>query len=294
MSRAGAARCCSMPEDLDCSAVAMAGVRWRFVVVAVALGLVGVAIAYVGAMALLQRRILFPRPTVSGAPARPQDALQVWLPTPAGQVEAWYLPPTGASFAPAPAIMFFHGNGELIDFWPAEFAEPRRWGVGVLLVEYPGYGRSSGEPTEETITRAALAAYDWTQTRATIDAHRIIVYGRSLGGGAAAILAARRRTAALLLESTFTSVRSFAHDFWAPELIVRDPFDTLAVPGAYEGAVLILHGERDELVPVHHAEALARAARHSELELVPCGHNDCPAPWPRVRRFLVERGIIGN
>lgn len=268
-----------------------ASLRWRFIGVAVAIGVLGMASAYVGAMLVFQRRLLFPRPTLSGVPARPQDALQVWLPTPAGQVEAWYLPPAGAVSGPAPAIVFFHGNGELIDFLPADFAEPRRWGLGVLLVEFPGYGRSSGAPSQETITDTALAAHEWTRTQGTIDSQRIIAYGRSLGGGAAAILAAQRPIAGLVLESTFTSVRSFAHDFWLPELAVLDPFDTLAVLAAYEGPVLILHGSRDQVVPVHHAEALARAARHSELELVSCGHNDCPPPWSKVRRFLVARGV---
>jgi fermentation-respiration switch protein FrsA (DUF1100 family) len=164
--------------------------------------------------------------------------------------------------------------------------------VGVLLVEFPGYGRSSGTPSERSITDVVLAAHDWTQARATIDSQRIIAYGRSLGGGAAAILAGRRPTAALLLESTFTSVRSFARSFWLPEVMVLDPFDTLSVVSAYGGPVLVLHGKYDQVVPVRHAEELARAARHSELKLVPCGHNDCPSAWSTIRRFLLAHGII--
>src|SRR5689334_6216305 len=173
-------------------------------------------------MVLLQRHLLFPRPSVAGAPERPKDAIQVWLPTSAGRTEAWYLPPVGASATPAPAIIFFHGNGELIDFLPTDFAEPRQWGMGILLVEFPGYGRSGGTPSERSITAVALAAHDWTQAQAMIDPTAIISYGRSLGGGAAAILAGKRPIAGLLLESTFTSVRSFAHGFWLPEFVVLD------------------------------------------------------------------------
>jgi uncharacterized protein len=192
-------------------------VRWRFVARATAICALCLACAYVTAMVLFQRRILFPRPPIAGVPDRPKDALQVWLSTSGGQSEAWYLPPPGSRPRPAPAIVFFHGNGELIDFLPADFAEARRWGVGVLLVEFPGYGRSSGAPSEQSITEVVLAAHDWMQAQATIDSQRIIAYGRSLGGGAAAILARRRPTAGLVLESTFTSVRSFAHGFWLPE-----------------------------------------------------------------------------
>jgi uncharacterized protein len=268
-------------------------VRWQFVAVTVAIGVLGLAIAYVAAMVLLQRRLLFPRPAVAGAPERPKDAIQVWLPTSAGRViEAWYLPPLGGRATPGPAVVFFHGNGELIDFLPADFAEPRRWGMGVLLVEFPGYGRSSGTPSERSITEVVLAAHDWTQAQASINPQKIIAYGRSLGGGAAGILAGKRPTAGLLLESTFTSVRSFAHGFWLPEFAVLDPFDTLAVLSAYGGPVLVLHGKYDRVVPVRQAEELARAARHSELKLVPCGHNDCPSSWSTIRSFLMARGIL--
>jgi fermentation-respiration switch protein FrsA (DUF1100 family) len=130
------------------------------------------------------------------------------------------------------------------------------------------------------------------RVRSSIDPQRIIAHGRSLGGAAAAIVATQRATAALILESTFTSVRSFAHGFGLPELAVLDPFDTLSLLGAYEGPVLILHGERDALVPARHAEALARAARHSELQLVACGHNDCPVLWPTIERFIVAAGLV--
>ena len=88
--------------------------------------------------------------------------------------------------------MFAHGNAELIDYWPEEFDEPRRWGAGVLLVEYPGYGRSDGAPSQDSITESMLAAYDWARQHADVDASRIIPYGRSLGGGAAAIARTRR------------------------------------------------------------------------------------------------------
>jgi fermentation-respiration switch protein FrsA (DUF1100 family) len=119
-----------------------------------------------------------------------------------------------------------------------------------------------------------------------------VLHGRSLGGGAAAIVAANRPSAALVLESTFTSVRSFAHRFLAPEFLIRDPFDTLSVVRKYPGPVLVVHGDRDELIPPAHAEALAQASRRSQLHLVPGGHNDCPRPWALMRRFLTERDVL--
>lgn len=255
-------------------------------------GAVLFALVYFGALLLLQRRVLFPRPTVRAFPTRPEGVAEVWLPTAAGSVEAWFLPPTEPPAGPAPVIIFFHGNGELIDFVVGEFEEPRRWGLGVLLVEFPGYGRSGGSPSESSITSAALAAHDWACSQAHIDRTRVIAYGRSLGGAAAILMAARRSTPALVVESTFTSVRAFAHQFAAPEFVILDPFDSLARMKTYRGSVLVLHGEHDDVVPVAHGAELARAARESEFHVLPCGHNDCLRPWGLIRRFLVTSGML--
>ena len=240
----------------------------------------------------VQRSMLFPAPSVANAPPRPQFAQQVWLKTSYGQVEAWFLPPIGTARAPSPLLLFTHGNGELIDYWPEEFERPRQDGIAVLLLEFPGYGRSDGSPSEVSITEAVLAAYDWAQQQPHIDHSRIIPYGRSLGGGAAAILATTRAVPALILESSFSSVAAFASGFGAPRFLVRDPFDSVAALKAFKAPVLILHGDRDDIVPPHHARALAAASNQATLKFLPCGHNDCPRPWVDVRAFLDQHGLL--
>jgi fermentation-respiration switch protein FrsA (DUF1100 family) len=105
-------------------------------------------------------------------------------------------------------------------------------------------------------------------------------------------LAARRRLAGLVLESTFTSVRSFARSFGAPAFLVRDPFDNLAVVRQYQGPLLLLHGSRDDIIAPSHSQALAAAADQAELHLLPCGHNDCPQAWPLIHTFLARHGIL--
>jgi pimeloyl-ACP methyl ester carboxylesterase len=239
-----------------------------------------------------QRAILFPAPPLSGAPPRPPDVQQIWLDTPSGRVEAWLLPPTGRWPGPSPLLIFTHGNGELIDHWPSAFDEPRSWGLAVLLLEYPGYGRSEGRPSDRAIRETMLAADDWARQQPGIDAARLIPYGRSLGGSAAAMLAAERGAAALVLESAFTSARAFASQFFAPGLLVRDPLDTLAAVRRFDGPVLVVHGERDEIVPVAHGRTLAAASPRAQLQVLPCGHNDCPRPWSAVHRFLDEHGLL--
>lgn len=241
---------------------------------------------------LVQRSLLFPAPAAVGAPARPADAEQVWLAAADGATEAWFLPATSPAAAPRPLLVFTHGNGELIDFWPEAFDEPRGWGVAILLVEFPGYGRSAGRASEKTITAAVVAAYDWARARPDVDPGRIVAYGRSVGGGAACQLAARRPVSALVLESTFTSVRAFARGFGAPGFLVRDPFDNLAVVREWRGPLLLLHGSRDDIIAPAHGQALAAAAPQAELHLLPCGHNDCPRQWPLVRAFLERHRLL--
>jgi fermentation-respiration switch protein FrsA (DUF1100 family) len=267
----------------------------RFSAVAL-MGLFALCAGYLGLACAVQRSLLFPAPPVvgHGPLERIPGAERVWLEPQGARVEAWYLPPLEAAPGRVPLIVFAHGNSELIDDWAEAFEPPRRWGAGVLLVEYPGYGRSTGSPSQPSIAATMTIAYDRMLARDEIDPARIVAYGRSVGGGAACVLARERSVSALVLESTFTSVRAVARRMWVPGFLVLDPFDNLAVLEAFPGPVLIVHGERDELVPVDHARALHAAAKRSQLALAPCGHNDCPRPWPLVRSFLLAHGLIGS
>ena len=250
---------------------------------------------------LFQRRLLFPRPPApSVAPPVPAGAEVLRLDVGGDEVEAWLLPPLDADGAPvgaagagagAPVLVFTHGNGEIVDHWLPYMGEPRRWGFAVLLVEYPGYGRSGGSPSEESLRRTMLAAHDALAARDDVDVARLVAHGRSLGGAAACLLAAERPVSALILESSFTSVRSMARRMGVPGFLVLDPLDNETALAAYDGPVLVLHGEADRVVPFAEGEALARVAGVS-VERMPCGHNDCPRPWPAVRGFLEQNGLL--
>jgi pimeloyl-ACP methyl ester carboxylesterase len=249
---------------------------------------------------LFQRYILFPRGQIeapSGMAKSISGLEKIWLDTSYGKVEAWFLPPAPQhGMEPVPAIIFAHGNAELIDFWPEEFRKLTPLGIGVLLVEYPGYGRSEGSPSQRNITEAFVAAYDALVARKDVDPSRIVLFGRSLGGGAVCALAAERPSAALILLSTFTSVQSCASSFFVPGFLVLDRFDNLAVVGSYPGPVLVIHGRNDSLIPYKHGAALHRATRRGEMLTYDCGHNDCPPSWDTfwrdVELFLLDAGII--
>ena len=257
-------------------------------------------IAYCGLLFLLQRHIIFPRyqiPQPAQADLPMAGFEKIWLDTAGGKVEAWFIPAgKSPSPNPQPVVIFGHGNGEIIDYWPEELGKFARLGIGLLLVEYPGYGRSAGNPSEKSVTQTFVAAHDWVTSRTDIDSSGIILLGRSLGGGAVCALARHRPSAALILMSTFTSAKSFAKKFLVPSILVRDPFDNLSVVENYPGPVLIMHGKHDTIIPYSHGKALHAAAKRGEMITYNAGHNDCPPDWDKfwkdVERFLRQNGII--
>ena len=239
-------------------------------------------LVYCTLLFLLQRQMMFPRYMIDVPPpsSRASEIETIWIDTGRHKVETWFMPPNvdlhKKSF---PVVIFAHGNGEVIDFWPHELQNLNRLGIGVLLVEYPGYGRSKGAPSQESITETFIKAYDIMAARNDIDPSKIILFGRSLGGGAVCALADKRPSAALILMSTFTSARSFASKYLAPSFLVRDPFDNLSVVGRYPGPVLVVHGKSDEVIPYSHGSALHKAARQGKMITYDSGHNDCPPRW---------------
>ena len=255
---------------------------------------------YCGFLYLIQDRIVFPGarsvifPPMTSNPASP-GVEKSWVKVNGVDMETWFLPVPGSGRHPT--AIFAHGNAELIDHWPGELSALVRMGVGGLLVEYPGYGRSGGVPSQDTVVKTFTAAYDELMSRPDVDPERIILIGRSLGGGAVCGLAEERPSAALILMSTFTSIRTMALGrFFIPAVFVRHPFDNLHLVRDYEGPVLVVHGSRDAIVPYSHGSELAREADRGHLVTYDAGHNNCPpdwdAFWKEVEEFLRGSGII--
>jgi uncharacterized protein len=260
----------------------------------IGLGVLLVLIAAVAALVItLQTKLAFPyippSAQIPGAIGKAGGEV-VWLEVEGYRVEAWFLPAHRAGAAPL--IMNTHGNGELIDQWAMRVGPLRAAGVGVLLVEYPGYGRSGGRPSEKSITATMLAAYDWAVKNPRVDGQRIVAHGRSMGGGAAAQLAKYRPVAALVLESTYASLADMVSAQGVPGFLITNRFDTWSVLPAFRKPVLIVHGRDDEVIPFGHARRLAAAAPWAKLVELDCHHNDCPPQWELVLGFLAENGVI--
>ena len=269
------------------------------VLLRILLGGLALYVLYAAVLFFAQRRFIFPRHLVRTPPTDLTVAPgfeRIWLNTRAGRTEAWLLPPN-TDAGPAPAVIVAHGNAELIDNWVDETTALRRLGFAILLVEYPGYGRSEGPPTQSSVTEAFVAAYDMLAARDDIDTGRIVFLGRSLGGGVVCALAAERPPAALVLISTFTSINAMAAErFFVPPFLARDPFDNLKTLRSYTGPALIAHGSRDSLIPYSQGVALREASGRGRLITYEAGHNNCPPDWPAfwrdVERFLRDEGIL--
>ncbi|MBS3917054.1 MAG: alpha/beta hydrolase [Sulfuritalea sp.] len=189
-------------------------------------------------------------------------------------LHGWFVPAAQARAT----VLFFHGNaGSIVHRldWLPMFQQLR---LSVLLVDYRGFGASSGSPSEAGTHVDAEAAWRFlTETRG-IPAGRIVVMGESLGGAVAAQLAARTQPAALVLHSAFTSAPDLAAELypWLPaRLLTRYDYDTLDAVKRLRCPLLVAHSPGDEIVPVAHGRRLHDAATVDKqwLELAG-GHND--------------------
>ena len=221
-------------------------------------------VAYGGIVAglfVFQRQLLF-RPN----PVRPALAdlnmlgvREVELTTEDGlTLFSWYLPPP----AGRPVIVYFHGNGGHIGYRAERLRRFARERFGVLMAEYRGYAGNPGSPSERGLLSDGEAALDFLG-REGVGADRVVLWGESLGSGVAVYLAAQREVSGLILEAPFTSVAAAGqrhYPFVPAALLIRDRFDSLSRIRQVTAPLLILHGERDAVVPVSHGRALLDAA----------------------------------
>lgn len=243
--------------------------------------LLALATAYAGIvvyLATMQRSFIFrppsPPPPLEGLAAAGYAPLD----RPArGQPLLWYAPPRREG---AHVVVFFHGNATTVVDSIGKTAPLREAGLGVMLVEYPGFGHAAGTPTEAAIAAAARDGIE-ALSRLGIGGARIVLWGESLGTGVATREAQRRQVAGIVLEAPFTSVADRAQEiyWWTPaRWLVRDRFDNLSRIASLGAPLLIAHGEQDLVTPAAHGRRLfAAAAEPKTAFFAPqAGHADLP------------------
>jgi fermentation-respiration switch protein FrsA (DUF1100 family) len=177
-------------------------------------------------------------------------------------------------------LIFCHGNAGNIGDRLEKILLFHQMGLNILVIDYRGYGKSQGQPSEAGIYKDAVAAYDYLLTRQDIDRSRIIGYGESLGGAVAVDLGTKRNLAALIIDSSFTNAADMAKTIYPfiPSFLLGTKLDSAAKVRTVTIPKLFIHSRADEIVPFRLGERLYQAAAQPKefLELSG-GHNDTPA-----------------
>lgn len=201
---------------------------------------------------------------------------------------AWYAPARGDK----PTLLYFHGNAGNAAGRADKIEMIRAGGYGVFYLNNRGYGGSAGRPSEAANVADAITAYEHLRSLG-VPPRRIVLYGESLGSGQAILLAAQREVRAVVLEAPLTSTVDVARSiywFLPLRLIIADTYDNEKNVSRVHVPLLVLHGERDEVIPVEMGRRVFAAAKEPKrLELFPAGaHSDLfdHGAWERADAFL--------
>jgi fermentation-respiration switch protein FrsA (DUF1100 family) len=160
-------------------------------------------------------------------------------------------------------VLFFHGNAGNISHRLESIAIFQRLGLDVLIVDYRGYGQSTGKPSEQGTYKDAQAAWDYLVDSRGIAPSDIVIFGRSLGAAVGAWLAARTRPAGVIVESGFTSGADMAkriYPFYPAALLTRLKYPVIEYLASVASPLLVVHSRDDEIIPFEMGRALYEAA----------------------------------
>ena len=251
-------------------------------------------IGYAGLCALIfvlqDRMLFFPNPSNPQA-AKQLEPWQRSIETPEATLTGWLIP---ARDPPnAPLVFYFGGNAEDVGITGLEAS--KRADANFVLMNYRGYGTSEGTPSEKALFADALLIYD-TLINTTTYNGKVVAFGRSLGSGVGVYLVSRRRIDAVVLATPYDSIRNVArsHYPWLPvALLIKDPFDSLALAPGLDTPALFLVAERDEIIPPTHARYLADRWGGSTrwVSINGASHNSIgsgKAYWEPIRELLTS------
>ena len=241
---------------------------------------IGGSIFYLGILVVLflrQRTLLFPIPqtgrTSPEAAGFPQAEENILTTSDGEKTIIWHVPAKPGHAV----VIYFPGNGDFLGGTVNRFRDITAHGTGLVALSYRGYAGSSGYPSEQGLLRDADAAYVFASARYSLD--RIVLWGFSLGTGVAVATATEHPVAKLILEAPYTSIVDIAasHFPFVPvRWLLRDPFRSDQRMTQVTAPLLIMHGERDDTIPIGFGERLFALARGPKqfVRFPEGGHDD--------------------
>lgn len=190
---------------------------------------------------------------------------------------------------PDGVVFFLHGNSGHLKDWFTDGGPYRRANLDLVMMDYRGFGKSTGRIASEAQLHADVEAV-WQAVAPRYAGRRVIVYGRSLGTGLAAAWAARHSPDLTILVSPYVSMRALAaeHYPWVPGAVLRYPLRTDAAVAGLRGPLLLMHGTQDTLIPPVHSDRLAAVAPQARtVRIRGAGHGD-------VHRFDDYRAALAE
>jgi fermentation-respiration switch protein FrsA (DUF1100 family) len=253
----------------------MPGARWarRLLLLLVVLGLL-----YAGLVLGESLFIYFPTQDLSATPADAGlEFVDVTFEAEDGvNLHGWWVPGRSDDVT----LLWFHGNaGNLGDRVDLLELLHDKLGIGIFAIDYRGYGRSEGKPSEAGLYADAQAGLEAAHRHAGASSEEIVIFGQSLGAAVALELASSHPVRGVVLEAAFTSIRDMARHHYSllpVGPLLRTSFDSESTIATIDTPLLMIHGENDDIVPLDMGRELFAAAKEPKefLEVDGAGHND--------------------
>lgn len=192
-------------------------------------------------------------------------------------------------------LIYFGANAEEVSRIIPRMSKFQNWSV--VLINYRGYGKSEGTPSEQTLFSDSLEIYDYFANREDINKSNIILMGRSIGTGVATYLAEKRNTSAVILVSPYDTLGGIVKEkcpILPVNLILKHRFDSISRAPSIKSPLLIIVGTEDKLIPIWHSRRLGEAwgGKVSFEKIIGEGHNsidDGEEYWNKINKFLTEK-----
>jgi fermentation-respiration switch protein FrsA (DUF1100 family) len=187
-------------------------------------------------------------------------------------------------------ILYLHGNAGSIDTWQHVYKKFKALGYNFFIIDYRGYGKSTGKISEKGLYIDGLCALNYLKSRGFND-NDIILFGSSLGTGIAVEIASSNQIGSLILQSPYTSIKKLAtekYPYLFPSLYLDYDFNSINKINQVKSPILVIHGKQDELIPFDHGKQIYDAYKGVKMILpIEAGHHNNLTEFPEFSQGIL-------